>query len=72
MFDSPATRIDPDEFARRLDEAKARAAVLRQQALRDFGSSLVAFVRRLARAVRGTGATSAARLPESPAVHATR
>jgi hypothetical protein len=42
MFDPPGYRLSPDEFSRRLDEAKALAAVLRQQALRELGSSVFA------------------------------
>lgn len=68
MFNAPGTRIAPEEFSRRLDEAKARAAVLRQEAMRDLGASLVAAVRRLAHAARGAGAAHATR----SATHATR
>ena len=72
MFDPTASRLSPDEFSRLLDEAKARAAFLRQEALRELGSSLVAAVRRLARTVRGAATSHAARLPKRPAAHATR
>jgi len=73
MFNPTGSRIAPDEFSRRLDEAKARAAVLRQEALRELGASLFAAAaaagRRGARAVRSV---RAARLPARPARHAAR
>jgi hypothetical protein len=56
MFDPADSRLSPDEFSRRLDEAKARAAVLRAEAMREFGSSFFAAAaaagRRLAQAAR--------------------
>ena len=72
MFNPPGFRTAPDDFSLRLDEAKMRARVLRDEALRDFGASLVAAARRLVRAVRGSGATRPARLPEGRAASATR
>jgi hypothetical protein len=70
MFAPSAFRTSPDEFSRRLDEAKARAAVLRQEAVRELGSSLFAAAagagRRIVRAAR------AARLQAHPATHPTR
>ena len=56
MFDLPGSRLSPEEFSARLDEAKARAVALRREALRDLGSSVVtaaaAAGRRVARALR--------------------
>jgi hypothetical protein len=58
MFDPPGSRLSPAEFSRRLDEAKALAAVLRRQALRELGSSVFAAAasacRRLVHADRAT------------------
>jgi hypothetical protein len=56
MFAPADSRLSPDEFARRLDEAKALAAVLRRQAVRELGAWFfpggAAAGRRLAHATR--------------------
>ena len=58
MLDPADSRPSPDEFSRHLDEAKARAAVLRAEAMREFGSSFFAATaaagRRFANAARTT------------------
>ena len=58
MFPPPGSRMSPEAFALRLDAAKARAAALREEAIREFGASVVAAIaaagRRLASAVRAT------------------
>lgn len=73
MFSSPGSRLSPAEFSLRIDEAKARAAVLRQEAMRDFGSSLFAALGAAARRlVRSPAASRTARTPARPATHGAR
>ena len=49
MSDLRDSRLPPAEFGALLDEAKVRAVVLREQAKREFGASVLAAARRLVR-----------------------